>query len=96
MYGSILFQGPIGKMCKVELSAYIVLTLEQDLIRCKSLTKNCFLAVLDSDLKVSGVYPKDENGEIKLSTSFSFEGREDVYILQSYSSEDAFQLCNGY
>ena len=81
---------------KVMTSAYVVPYLQTDLIRCKNLTKSGFRIILDKDLEVLGIYQEGPDGTYPQKLSFGFDVREDLYILTTYCSSDAFKVGNGY
>jgi len=85
-----------GELQKIELSAYIVSDIRTDIIGCKILTDQGFRIILDRDPKISGVYPRGENGEYDISESFAFQPREDLYVLEVFQSRDAFTMEKGY
>ena len=65
----------------------------------KNLTKSGFHIILDKDPEVSGTYQEGQDGTIGIylqELSFGFDVREDLYILTTYCSSDAFKVGNGY
>ena len=90
------FRNRSGTLQKITTSAYIVPDLQTDLIGCKNLTKQGYRIILDEDPDISGVYQKGPNEDYPRELSFGFHEHEDLYVLVTYCSSDAFTLSSGY
>jgi hypothetical protein len=90
------FRNRSGTLQKITTSAYIVPDLQTDLIGCKNLTKSGYRIILDKDPEISGIYQEGPDGTYPQELSFGFDVRDDLYVLTTYCSSDAFKVGNGY